>query len=88
MCRAIVRTKAAAPKRRTAEPKPARKLEFSKDGVESTGVNDDCAGLEIFGFQVPMTILNSHFSNLNSGKSIRKLLEIQISLGSEYLVQY
>ena len=47
-----------------------------------------CAGLEIFGFQVPMTILNSHFSNLNSGKSIRKLLEIQISLGSEYLVQY
>ena len=34
---------------------------------------------------VPMTILNSHFSNLKSEKSIRKLVEIQIALGSQYL---
>ena len=29
-----------------------------------------------------------HFSNLNSEKSIRKLVEIQIAPGSQYLVQY
>ena len=39
-------------------------------------------------FVVPTTILNSQFSNLNSDIITGKLDELQMALGSEYLVQY
>ena len=52
--------------------------------VRASILGQSTQGLTSQTIVVPTIILNPHFSNLNTEKTLGKLVEIQIALGSEY----